>query len=113
VAASVVLVAGVLVVGVLVATSGGEDGTAGAGPSSGTGQPATSSSCIDVLTRADAFVDAGAGNAEMFVAIDPETGDWAVQLSAEEEACGLRVREVVDRLSAPATGSSADSSTSS
>jgi hypothetical protein len=103
----------VLVVGVLVATSGGEDGTAGAGPTRGTAESATSSSCIDVLTRADAFVDAGVGNAEVFVAVDPETGDWAVQLSAEEEACGLRVREVVDRLSVPATAPPADPSTSS
>ncbi|OWY59289.1 hypothetical protein B7486_75375, partial [cyanobacterium TDX16] len=97
---------------VLVASSGGEDGTAGAGTAGGS-TPATSTSCIDVLTRADAFVDAGEGNAELFVAVDPATDDWAVQLSPEEEACGLRVREVIDRLSVPPAasgdGGSADS----
>lgn len=69
----------------------------GAAASSGDGDGDEASGCIAVLTEADEFVDRGEGNAEIFVAQE-ESGDWAVDLSEQEEACGLRVREVVDRL---------------
>lgn len=85
-AVALVLVGGVVGFAIGAAASsddgGGDDETSG---------------CIAVLTQADEFVDRGEGNAEIFVAQD-ESGDWAVALSEQEEACGLRVREVVDRL---------------
>lgn len=83
-AVALVLVGGVIGFAIGAAASGedGDDETSG---------------CIAVLTEADEFVDRGEGNAEIFVAQE-ESGDWAVDLSEQEEACGLRVREVVDRL---------------